>query len=216
MRDSLLNRSWATTATSVAEGWGCSVIEAAAWGVPCVAMAAPGINDSVLDGRTGWLIQPGQDFGHALVDVLTELADGRRARAVAANCQAWARCFTWDRSAELLAGVVLNEVAAGAGRAERRYARGDISTVATFPSIRTVPSTHLRAGLRTTDEITEGDETTSLLLGACDEFDAVGVLRRLGVPHADVRLADREDLLAGPGAVPRFARRFGRTAAEAS
>ena len=42
VRDSLLSRAWVTTATSVAEGWGCSVIEAAAWGVPCVAMAAPG------------------------------------------------------------------------------------------------------------------------------------------------------------------------------
>lgn len=223
VRDGLLNRAWVTTATSVAEGWGCSVVEAAAWGVPCVAMAAPGIDDSVVDGHTGWLVGPRQDFGQVLADVLTELSDGSRARAVAANCQTWARCFSWDRSAALLAGVVLSELAAGADRSERRYARGDISTVATFPSGRAAPpgrpehgDADLRAGLRPTDEITEQGGTTALLLGGCDEFDAVAVLRRLGIPDADVRLAEREDLLAGPGAVHRLARQFRRTAAEAS
>jgi glycosyltransferase involved in cell wall biosynthesis len=204
VRDSLLSRAWVTTATSAAEGWGCSVIEAAAWGVPCVAMAAPGINDSVIDGRTGWVIDQDRDFGQVLAGALTELADENRARRIAADCQAWARCFRWDRSADLLAGVVLAQVdreGGGAG-AERRYARGDISTVATFPSA------HARGvgrRLRTTDEIVEKGGKTSLLLTGCDEFDAVAVLRRLGIPEADVRLAERTDLLAGPEAVRRFA-----------
>ena len=216
VRDSLLSRAWATTATSVAEGWGCSVIEAAAWGVPCVAMAAPGIIDSVVDGRTGWVIGPDRDFGEVLADTLEELADERRASAVAADCQAWARCFTWDRSAELLGGVVLGQIRAGQkgpGRGEQRYARGDISTVAMFPSRR---GADLRSGLRTTDEIVDRGGTTSLLLGGCDEFDAVAVLRRLRVPDADVRLAEPEDLLAGPGAARRLARQFRRTSAGAS
>jgi hypothetical protein len=149
-------------------------------------------------------------------DGLAELADERRARGIAANCQTWARCFTWDRSAELLAGVLLGELGSGTDRAERRFARGDISTVATFPSVRTERAANPRDGLRTTDEVIERDGTTSLLLGACDEFDTVAVLQRLGITDADVRLAEREDLLAGPGAVHRLARQFGRTAAEAS
>jgi glycosyltransferase involved in cell wall biosynthesis len=204
VRDALLSRAWLTTATSAAEGWGCSVIEAAAWGVPCVAMAAPGINDSVVDGCTGWVVEPGGDFGHALADALAGLADESRARVAAADCQAWARCFTWDRSAELLARVVLGEVddnRTGAARADRRYARGDISTVATFPS---ADDTDLSTGLRTTDEVAEQGGLTSLLLGGCDEFDAVAVLRRLGVSDADVRLAERTDLLTGPAAARRL------------
>lgn len=212
VRDSLLSRAWATTATSVAEGWGCSVIEAAAWGVPCVAMAAPGIKDSVLDGRTGWVVTPDRDFGQVLADVVRKLADEGVARAVAADCQIWARCFTWGRSAELLAGVVLGGLDPDAAQSERRYARSDIGTVATFPSQRSA-EVDLRAALRTTDEVVDRDGTTSVLFGACDEFDAVAVLRRLGVSSADVRLAAREDLLAGPGAVGHLARRFGRTEA---
>jgi hypothetical protein len=203
VRDDLLSRAWATTATSVAEGWGCSVIEAAAWGVPCVATAAPGINDSVVDGRTGWMVGPDDDFGEALADALEMLADENWAQATAADCQAWARCFTWDRSAELLASVVLSQHVDGRGgdaRVDRRYARGDISTVATFRSAGLVPS-----GLRTTDEVVEQGGTTSLLLGGCDEFDAVVVLRRMGVPDAEIRLAERTDLLAGPAAARRLA-----------
>jgi hypothetical protein len=204
-----------TTSTSVAEGWGCSVIEAAAWGVPCVAVAAPGIVDSVVDGRTGWVVGPDRDLGEVLADAVQALAHERRARAMAADCQAWARCFTWDRSAELLAGVVLAQAEAGRGGAvaNRRYARGDISTVATFPS---TSAAGLRSRLRVTDEIIESGPTTALLLGGCDEFDAVGVLGRLGIPDADVQLAQREDLLAGPGAAQRLAHRFRRPAANAS
>ena len=216
VRDALLRRAWVTTSTSVAEGWGCAVIEAAAWGVPCAAMAAPGINDSVVDGRTGWVVGPERDFGGALAGAVTDLAEDRRARVMAANCQTWARCFSWDRSAELLAGVMLAQVGAcvtASGRANRRYARSDISTVATFPS---TDGGDLRSGLRATDEIVDRDGSTSLLLGGCDEFDAVAVLHRLGVRGVDVRLAEPEDLMAGPGAAPRLARRFRLSAANAS
>ena len=41
-RDALLSRAWLTTSTSKAEGWGCAIIEAAAWGVPCLALNGPG------------------------------------------------------------------------------------------------------------------------------------------------------------------------------
>ena len=117
---------------------------------------------------------------------------------------------------DLLAGVALRQAGVGGtghGRTDRRYARGDISTVATFS---TNDAGGLRAGLRTTDEISERDGTTALLLGGCDEFDAVAVLHRLGVPDADVRLAAQEDLLAGPGAARRLGQRFGRASASAS
>jgi glycosyltransferase involved in cell wall biosynthesis len=162
-RDKLLSRAWVTTSTAAAEGWGCSVIEAAAWGVPCVALNVPGIRDSVLNGQTG--------------------------------------CFSWDRSAELLAGVLLKQAAKvtarHVGSTERRYARSDIGTLARFPSPKGVD---FRAVLRSTDEIVEHGETTSMLLSGCDEFDAAAVLQRVGVLGAELRLIGRRDLLAGPTA----------------
>lgn len=197
-RDSQLSRAWLTTSTSAAEGWGCSIIEAAAWGVPCLALHAPGICDSVIDGRTGWLVDRPQDFGSALVTVLTELAEENRVEQITTACQRWARCFSWDRSAELLAGVVLKQAGAVTGRpfpfTERRFARSDIATVARF---RRSDDADLRAALRCTDEIVESGAQVSLLLGGCDEFDAAAMLQRIGVFEASLRLVSRHDLLAG-------------------
>src|SRR5690606_32783226 len=42
------------------EGWGLTVIEAAALGIPTVAYDVPGLRDSVRDGVTGWLVKEGE------------------------------------------------------------------------------------------------------------------------------------------------------------
>ena len=198
-RDALLSRAWLTASTSAAEGWGCSIIEAAAWGIPCLALRVPGIRDAVLHGSTGWLVDRPEQFAPTLVSVLAELADEERAREVAEACQAWARCFTWDRTADLLAGVLLAETRAPSvnRRAERRIARADIATLATFA---TPEGDELRSRLRATDQISRHGADTVLLLNGCDEFDAATLLRRLGIVDAEIRLADRHDLLAGPSA----------------
>jgi hypothetical protein len=196
-RDALLNRAWLTTSTSTAEGWGCSIIEAAAWGIPCLALRVPGIRDAVLDGATGWLVGRADQFAPSLVSVLGELADEARASEVAEACQAWARCFTWDRSAELLAGVLLEErgAASSSKRVERRKARSDIAALARFTS---PVGADLRAGLRATDQVGQDGRHTVVLLNGCDELDAAALLGRLGVFDAEIRLADRHDLLTGP------------------
>jgi len=201
VRDGFLRRSWLTTSTSAAEGWGCSVIEAAAWGVPCVALEVAGIRDSVLDGQTGWLVNSTRRFGEALLAALTELADEQRAQRFSAACRAWARSFTWDRSAELLAVVLLGE--RGAMRrhrtvADRRGARSDIGTFARFA---TPMDIDVRSALRATDEVVEQGDVVSVVLNGCDEFDAAAVMRRIGVFDAELRLVFRH-LLTGPAGVP--------------
>jgi hypothetical protein len=202
VRDSSLRRAWLTTSTSAGEGWSCSIIEAAAWGAPCLALRVPGVRDSVIHGRTGWLIGHPEHFGQALVRVIHQLADEAVAQQMAASCQAWARCFTWERSAELLAGVVAHQIDASHAQAHgvppQRQARPDITTL-----IRTaIPSAQLRRWLRATDEIRTAGGQTSVLLGGCDELDAIGVLDRIGITYAELRLADRYDLLAGPQGLP--------------
>jgi glycosyltransferase involved in cell wall biosynthesis len=198
-RDQLLATAWLTVSTSAAEGWGCSVIEAAAWGVPCLALRVPGICDSVVDGRTGWFVDQPRDLGSALTRVLGELSDPARAARVAAACRDWGSCFSWNRSAELLAGIVLHEMASTAGRGarlhERRQARSDLAVLARFRSSEGV---HQRTGLRRTDEVITDGIWASVLLGACDEFDASQVLHRLGAREPSLRLIDRHELLAGP------------------
>jgi hypothetical protein len=192
------------------------VLEAAAEGVPCLALRAPGIRDSVVDGATGWLVDGVDDLAAALPRVLRELADPVRAREVADDCRRWAGCFSWDRSAELLAGVLISEIQgfhrSGAEEthrppadrsllaraATRRQARSDMTTLARF--VHRDPAA-AAAALRLTDECAvRGDQVTALLRG-CDEVDALATLARIGAEDPRVRLASRHELLGGPALV---------------
>jgi hypothetical protein len=132
--------------------------------------------------------------------VLAELTDADRANEMTHACRAWAARFSWERSAELLAGVLLAEIGTGAERADRRAARADLGTVARFRSRADgdLGAGELAAGLRATDQIIDDGTWTSVLLGGCDEVDADALLRRHGVIDATVRLIDRYDLLTGP------------------
>lgn len=203
VRDDLLSRAWLTTSTSAAEGWGCTVIEAASWGVPCLALRVPGVRDSVLDGETGWLVDRPADFGAALVDAIDQLRDRSRTAGMARACRDWAGCLSWDRSADLLAGVVLGEMRACATRgrnrtSNRRSGRSDLAVLVTFT---TPGSDRLLEGLRATDEVVSRGDRTSVLLSGCDEFDATAVLDRLGVEGVDIRPVDRRLFLAGPASL---------------
>jgi glycosyltransferase involved in cell wall biosynthesis len=193
-RNALLSRAWVTASTSASEGWGCSVVEAAAWGVPCMALRVPGIRDSVVEGRTGWLVDTPREFGPALVAALESMANPNNAREISAECQQWARCFTWDRSAELLAGVVLEEELRLHGAAEP--AASDMATLIRFPKPATAD---LSSVVRPTDEIAEDNGEVSILMKGKDEFEAFALLRRVGVLNAQLRPAGRSMLLAGPG-----------------
>jgi glycosyltransferase involved in cell wall biosynthesis len=84
--------------TSQGEGWGLSVLEAAALGVPTVAFDVEGLRDAIRDGRTGWLVKDGEDFADVCERAAKELQDPARAAAVAADCLAWAAELSWPRS----------------------------------------------------------------------------------------------------------------------
>ena len=201
VRDELLSRAWLTTSTSQGEGWGCAVLEAAAWGVPCLALRVPGVRDSVLDGETGWLVDQPRQLGAALTGALRQLADPVRADEMAGNCRAWAGCFSWDRSADLLAGIVRGEIARMAAVSddrpvEQRQARSDIAVLAVLP--RRAPE--LPARLRATDEVVQSGDRTAVVLNGCDETAGASVMARLGVRPLSLGLVDNRLMLAGPTA----------------
>lgn len=193
-RDDLMQRAWLTTSTSQGEGWGCTVLEAARFGVPCLAVAAAGIEDSVRHGRTGWIVPTARALAPALVEAITELADDRTAARVSDHCRAWASGFTWERSAELMAGVLAGEIdRLAAPRRDRRTARADITTAVRFRVPRDVPPPRGRL----TDQVRlDGEQGTALLHG-CDEVDAEAVLARWGVEPVSIELAHDEQLLTG-------------------
>ncbi len=91
----LLQRAWIHVLTSPKEGWGISVLEAAACGTPSVASDSPGLRDSVRDGETGLLVPHG-DVG-ALAEALARLVEERPAReAMGERARSWATEHEWD------------------------------------------------------------------------------------------------------------------------
>ena len=71
-------RAWLVSSTSLAEGWGLALTEAAACGTPAVATDVSGHRSSVIDGVTGVLV-PLPRIAETMADVL--LDDARREQA---------------------------------------------------------------------------------------------------------------------------------------
>jgi len=92
---SALNRAQVAVNPSPKEGWGLTVIEANACGVPVVASRSPGLIESVRDGETGLLVPHGDPRALAagVVKLLTD-HDLRLRQARAAI--AWAHTFDWE------------------------------------------------------------------------------------------------------------------------
>jgi glycosyltransferase involved in cell wall biosynthesis len=95
----LLQESRILTYTSPKEGWGLSVIEAGACATPVVASNSPGLRESVVHGKNGFLVE------HGDIDALTErltslLVDDALAGSMAEEGVRWAATFNWEASAD--------------------------------------------------------------------------------------------------------------------
>ena len=137
-KSDLLGEAWLTVAPSLAEGWGLTVLEAAALGTPAVASDVPGLRDSVRDGETGWLVPPSRGLAVALMNALDELSDQARQRRAAGACVRWAARFSWDDSAERLARVLLSEVRRHRAGLRSRRRPVDLATAAAWEPTDTV------------------------------------------------------------------------------
>ena len=109
LRDALLAGSRVCVCPSVKEGWGITVVEANALGVPVVATDVPGLRDAVRHEETGLLVADGPP--DALVPRLADatlrlLADEALATRLSAGALAWSRRFDWDTAAGVMAEAV--------------------------------------------------------------------------------------------------------------
>jgi glycosyltransferase involved in cell wall biosynthesis len=106
-KHALLASSWLHLAPSLKEGWGLSVMEAAAHGTPSVAFAAAGgVAESVHDGETGMLAGDADEFVAQVDQLLSD--DALRVRMGAA-ARTHAGHYTWNETARRFAAV-LDEV----------------------------------------------------------------------------------------------------------
>jgi glycosyltransferase involved in cell wall biosynthesis len=107
----LLSQAAVTANPSPKEGWGLTVVEANACGVPVVASRSPGLVDSVRDGLTGFLVEHGsvEQLAGRLVEILVDRDLRERLSAGAVE---WAGRFSWDKCGTLSAELI--EEVAGA------------------------------------------------------------------------------------------------------
>lgn len=83
---------------SAKEGWGFLATDAGACGTPVVAARVPGLMDSVLSKKTGFL------YEHGNIDEMSDyleklLTDEKLRRRMGEANQKWAASLTWDRAA---------------------------------------------------------------------------------------------------------------------
>jgi glycosyltransferase involved in cell wall biosynthesis len=94
----LIQKAHVAVNPSLKEGWGLTVIEANACGTPVVAARVPGLQDSVLDGKTGVLVPYGDPTALAS-QVGKLLQDDVRRNQMAQEAINWSAGFDWDQTA---------------------------------------------------------------------------------------------------------------------
>ncbi|MCG5216242.1 glycosyltransferase family 4 protein [Streptosporangium sp. KLBMP 9127] len=109
-KNAVLGAARLNVTASEFEGWGLTVIEAAALGIPTVAYDVGGLRDSVRHGVTGWLVRDGEHLVDVVGHALRELADPVRRAEVQQACQTWAAEFTWGRTGASMTGLIAAEL----------------------------------------------------------------------------------------------------------
>lgn len=95
----LLRQAVANVFPSPKEGWGITVMEAAACGTPSLASDSPGLRDSVRDGRTGLLVPHGNPA--ILAQGMLRLAgDPVLVARLGAAARTLAEQLSWDAAAD--------------------------------------------------------------------------------------------------------------------
>ncbi|MGA3148098.1 MAG: glycosyltransferase family 4 protein [Acidimicrobiales bacterium] len=177
-RDRILRTAWMSVNASEGEGWGLSVVEANAAGVPVLAYRRPGLRDSIRDGETGWLIDESQDLSSAIGYALRQVDNEEVAVALGQRTRQWASQFTWEKMAD----QVLLLLAAEAGRLAQspndRRTTTDLATVVRMP-VDLIPD-GIVPTFRDTDVCEIGDSDLVVLLRNTDTDTARSALQRAG------------------------------------
>ncbi|MGH7911885.1 MAG: glycosyltransferase family 4 protein, partial [Candidatus Dormibacteraceae bacterium] len=200
-RTLLLAAAWLLVTPSAGEGWGLTVIEANLVGRPALAFRVPGLVDSIVPGRNGWLVDREDGLPGALEAALGVLAQPAQQERLGASCCAWAHRFSWTRTVQRVAAVVEE------ASIQRQDAHG-ISAFRRATDVATVIRLEVSDGLDSIrrrlvpcDLWSLDGSTLQVLLEGRDMEAAAAYLQDLGLSgRAQARVALAVDLLFGPGA----------------
>ena len=83
------------------EGFGFVYLDASSHGLPVIANRTGGVEEAVIDGKTGWLAEPGDI--HQLSRLLLDLINNQQLRdKLGQEGKRWAKTNSWDRVAKEL------------------------------------------------------------------------------------------------------------------
>lgn len=101
----LLTEAWAVIQPSQIEGWGITVIEANACGTPVIASRVNGLRDSVVDGKTGILVESGniELFARAMKRLIR---DAQLRNYLSREAYIWSKNFSWHKSANIFYNLI--------------------------------------------------------------------------------------------------------------
>lgn len=93
----LLKRAWVMIQPSIKEGWSLTVIEAASQGTPTVGYKTGGLQDSVIDGKTGYLV-PINRYKDIAEKILYLFNNKNHYNNMSKHAEEWSEKFSWDKS----------------------------------------------------------------------------------------------------------------------
>ena len=177
-RDQLMRSAWLSVNASEGEGWGLSVVEANAHGVPVLAFRRPGLRDSIRDSETGWLIDDGMDLAAAIIRSVASVADEAAAEEIGQLARQWASQFTWEEMTLQYLTLLKAEGERLKYAAHNRRVATDAATVVSIP-VDLSPGGVVPT-FRATDRCLMGDGLLLVLLRGTDTQAARWALRRAG------------------------------------
>lgn len=96
----LLNRAHVLINPSYREGWGLTVIEAASVGTPTIGYDVPGLQDSIINGKTGILCESNTSISLSN-NTINLVSDKALYKTISRNAFTWSKSFSWQKSGKM-------------------------------------------------------------------------------------------------------------------
>ncbi|MGC8647190.1 MAG: glycosyltransferase family 4 protein, partial [Thermoplasmata archaeon] len=100
----IVAKAWLNVHTSVTEGWGISIIEAASAGTPTVAYDVPGVSNSIENYRNGLKVKDGDR--KALLDAAIKIIEEHERWSL--NSLEFSKKYSWDKAYELWKKIIFS------------------------------------------------------------------------------------------------------------
>ena len=94
-----VGKGWFAVNPSFIEGWGVTIIECNALGLPVIGSNVSGIRDSIKNGKTGLLFEYG-NVDELSKKIILLIKNNKKRKELSKNALKWSKKFSWDKSAE--------------------------------------------------------------------------------------------------------------------